>query len=138
VPEVQRFLKADLKPHQSRYWLNANPEDPETFASEVETVCELYSQALELHREYICSVPDENGNSGVRALWSDIASTTGAQNDVNLNIFVMEPLCLIANMEVATGQVMTPSIGQTCTEVDFGSYSANSARRPDSGVDLYY
>jgi len=47
---VQRFFKkADLKPHQSRYWLNANPEDPETF-SEVETVCELYSQALELHQ----------------------------------------------------------------------------------------
>ena len=28
-------------------------------------------------------------------------------------------LCLIANMEVATGQVITPSIGQTRTEADF-------------------
>jgi len=31
---VERFLKADLKPHQSRYWLNANPSDPQAFAIE--------------------------------------------------------------------------------------------------------
>jgi len=81
VPEVcSVFLKeADLKPHQSRYWLNANPEDPETFASEVETVCELYSQALELHQAGVHLLSTESGNSGVRALWSDIASTTGAR-----------------------------------------------------------
>jgi len=41
---VERFLKeADLKPHQSRYWLNANPSDPQAFAIEVETVCVVCS-----------------------------------------------------------------------------------------------
>ena len=39
---VGRFLdEADLKPHLSRYWLNPEPDDPETFRQEVKTVCEV-------------------------------------------------------------------------------------------------
>ena len=36
---------ADLKPHQSRYWLNAKPSDPEAFQEQVAKVCEVYQQA---------------------------------------------------------------------------------------------
>lgn len=36
---------ADLKPHQSRYWLNAKPSDPEVFQEQVAKVCEVYQQA---------------------------------------------------------------------------------------------
>jgi transposase len=43
---VGRFLsEAHIKPHQSRYWLNASPEDPERFRKEAKTVCDLYHKA---------------------------------------------------------------------------------------------
>ena len=46
---VGHFLReAALKPHRCRYWLNAAPEDPEQFAQEVRTVCELYQKTPEL------------------------------------------------------------------------------------------
>ena len=46
---VGRFLnEADLKPHLSRYWLNPQISDPEAFAQEVKTVCDLYDEAPHL------------------------------------------------------------------------------------------
>ncbi|MHC5935626.1 hypothetical protein [Nostoc sp.] len=37
-----------LKPHLNRYWLNANPKNPETFKQESNQICQLYQQAQEL------------------------------------------------------------------------------------------
>ena len=46
---VGRILDgADLKPHQSRYWLNPKIEDPEAFDSYDRKVCDLYQDAPEL------------------------------------------------------------------------------------------
>ena len=38
-----------MQPHRSRYWLNANPDDPEAFARQVATVCEAYEQAARVY-----------------------------------------------------------------------------------------
>ncbi len=43
--------EAKLQPHRNRYWLNANPDDPEAFAAQVKTVCKLYHQAPQLLSE---------------------------------------------------------------------------------------
>ncbi len=46
VRTVGRILdEADLKPHQSRYWLNPKIEDPQQFNQEVKTICDLYHEA---------------------------------------------------------------------------------------------
>ncbi len=37
-----------LKPHLNRYWLNANPKNPETFKQESNQICQLYQQAQAL------------------------------------------------------------------------------------------
>ena len=34
-----------MQPHRSRYWLNANPLDPEVFREQAEAVCDLYERA---------------------------------------------------------------------------------------------
>jgi transposase len=48
---VSRLLKeARIKPHLSRYWLNAEPQDEAAFDAQVRAVCALYRQATELHR----------------------------------------------------------------------------------------
>ncbi|WP_017317892.1 hypothetical protein [Mastigocladopsis repens] len=38
-----------LKPHRSRYWLNANPKNPEEFKQQVNQVCHLYEKAQQLY-----------------------------------------------------------------------------------------
>ena len=46
---VSRLLKeAKIKPHLSRYWLNAQPEDEAVFDAQVRVVCALYRQATQL------------------------------------------------------------------------------------------
>jgi len=42
-----------LKPHLSRYWLNANPQNPETFKQQSNQICQLYQQAQELNSNNI-------------------------------------------------------------------------------------
>jgi hypothetical protein len=51
---VSRLLKeATIKPHLSRYWLNAQPEDEAAFDAQVRVVCALYRQATQLHKRGI-------------------------------------------------------------------------------------
>lgn len=110
-----------MKPHTSRYWLNANPEDPQAFAQEVETVCDLYSQALELHLQGVHVVSTDE-KTGIQALERSAPTQPMQPGQVERREFEYErhgTLCLIANLEVATGQVISPSIGATRTEADF-------------------
>ena len=68
VRTVGRFLdEADLKPHQSRYWLNPKIEDPEAFDSEVKTICDLYQDAPELAKNGV-TVASTDEKTGIQAL----------------------------------------------------------------------
>jgi hypothetical protein len=56
IRTVKRFLdEVDLKPLQIRYWLNANPEDPQLFAGRVGGICGVYQQAIELEKKHLRS-----------------------------------------------------------------------------------
>ena len=68
VRTVGRLLgDADLKPHQSRYWLNAHPEDPAAFDAQVRTVCSLYLQARMMHAEGVHLMSTDE-KTGIQAL----------------------------------------------------------------------
>ena len=61
---VNRLLsQIDLKPHRSRYWLNANPDCPQMFQQEVMQVCQTYEQAPALVEKgiYVISVDEKTG-----------------------------------------------------------------------------
>ncbi len=119
---VSRLLReAKIKPHLSRYWLNALPKDEAKFDAQVRAVCALYKQAQQLHRQGVRLVcVDEK--SGIQAL----EHKHPAQGVKRGQVARLEheytrhgTLCLIANFEVATGRVLAPSIGPTRTEPDF-------------------
>jgi hypothetical protein len=59
----QLLEEAKIKPHLSRYWLNAQPEDPAAFDAQVRAVCALYRQATQLHKLgiYLVSTDEETG-----------------------------------------------------------------------------
>jgi transposase len=119
---VGRLLdEVDLKPHLSRYWLNnERDQEPTTFDTGVKTVCDLYAAALMLHQKGIHLISlDEK--TGIQALERKHPTRPMRPGQVELREFEYirhGTLALIANLEVATGQVVTPSLGPTRTEED--------------------
>lgn len=122
---VGRFLdEADLKPHLCRYWLNATPDDPETFAQEVKTICQVYQQAPPLHQAGV-SIVSTDEKTGMQALERKHPIKPMKPGRVELQEFEYirhGTLCLIANFQVATGKVIAPTLGPTRTEEDFAHH----------------
>jgi transposase len=135
---VGRILdEADLKPHLSRRWLNnERDKDPAAFDVEVKTVCHLYIAAPTLHQQGIHLVSlDEK--TGIQALERKHPTRPMRLGQVELREFEYirhGTLALIANLEVATGQVITPSLGLTRTEKDLVAHVRQTiATDPDAG-----
>jgi transposase len=120
--QVGRVLgEADLKPHLSRYWLNANPDDPETFVEEVKNVCDWYARAPDLHQQGVSLVCTDE-KTGIQALerkYPTRPMKPGLVERQEFEYIRHGTQCLIANFQVATGQIVAPSIGPTRTEEDF-------------------
>ena len=119
---VGRILdEADLKPHLSHYWLNNERErDPDVFDAQVKTVCDLYKAAPTLHEQgtHLVSMDEK---TGIQALERKYPTRPMAPGRIELREFEYErngTLTLMANLEVATGQVIAPSLGATRTEED--------------------
>jgi transposase len=127
VRTVGRILaEADLKPHRSRYWLNADPEDPAAFAQAVQLICDLYAQALTLHAQGI-HLYSTDEKTGIQALERQAPTLPMRPGQVERREFAYlrhGTLCLIANFEVATGCLRAATISPTRTEADFAAHIA--------------
>jgi transposase len=114
--------QADLKPHVSRYWLNnKRSEDPETFDAEVKQVCGHYQAAFDLHQAGTRLVSTDE-KSGIQALERKHPTRPMLPSKVELREYEyirQGTLCLFGNLEIATGQIIRPSLGPTRTEEDF-------------------
>lgn len=123
-------MEADLRPHRSRYWLNAKTkaEDPAAFAAQVETICTVYACAP-LLEAVGCHVVSTDEMTGIQAL--ERAAPTkplrpGCPERREYEYIRHGTLSLIANLNVATGQVLAPSLGPTRTEADFAAHIART------------
>ena len=124
--QVSRYLEeSDLKPHRSRYWLNnERDKNPEQFDAGVKKVCDLYEKAPELHKQGVHVVSTDE-KTGIQALERLTETKPMKPGQIELREFEYErhgTLALIANFEVATGEVVTPSLGPTRTEADFAAH----------------
>ena len=120
---VGRLLgEADLKPHLSRYWLNnKRSEDPERFDAAAKQVCDHYLSAFDLHQAGIRLVSTDE-KSGIQALERKHPPRPMIPGKVELREYEYTrqgTLCLFCNLEVATGQIIRPSLNPTRTELDF-------------------
>jgi transposase len=134
--QVGRFLsEADLKPHLSRYWLNANPANPLIFAIQSKIVCDLYALAPQLHQLGIMLVSTDE-KTGIQALERKHPTKPmkpGLIERPEFEYIRHGTQCLIANFQVATGQIIAPSIGPTRTEVDFANHIEQTvATKPEA------
>jgi hypothetical protein len=115
------LAEMDLQPHRSRYWLNnERDQDPTAFDADVQAICDLYALAPTLahHGTHLESLDEK---TGIRALERKHPTRPMQPGQVELREFEYErhgTLALIANFDVATGQVVQPSLGPTRTEED--------------------
>jgi len=126
---VGRLLtEAKLKPHLSRYWLNSNPDDAQVFEAQVQTICELYAKAPALHAAGIrlVSVDEKTGIQALERKSAPLPMRPGLIERREFEYIRHGTRCLIANFEVATGQVIMPSLGPTRTEADFAKHIAQT------------
>jgi len=136
---VGRILdEADLKPHLIRQWLNnERPKDPAAFDAEVKTVCDLYVAAPTLYQQgtHLVSLDEKTGIQALERKHPTRPMKPGQQVELQEFEYIRHgTLALIANLEVATGQVITPSLGPTRTEKDLVAHVRQTiAADPDAG-----
>ncbi len=126
VSSVGRFLsEAHIKPHRSRYQLNALPENPELFEQDIKKICGLYHEASELFKQGVYLVSTDE-KTGIQALERRCPTHPAIPDKKKTKAELREhgyerhdTLCLIADFMVATGRIITPTIGPTGKEEDF-------------------
>lgn len=84
-------------------------------------VCDLYAQAIELHAQgvHVVSTDEKTAIQALERTAPTQAMKPGQVERQEFNYIRHGTQCLIANLEIATGQVLAPSLGATRTEADF-------------------
>lgn len=101
--------------------MNANYDDPETFNQQINEVCDVYAMAPSAHENgvHIVSTDEMTGIQALERLHPSLPMKPGKPERPEFEYIRHGTQTLIANFEVATGMVITPSVGQTRTEEDF-------------------
>ncbi len=108
-----------MQPHRSRYWLTP-PVERETFEREVQTVCDCYHAAPVLAEQGVHTVStDEKPMQVLERAHPGLPLIPGHVERREFEYVRHGTQCLIANLDVPTGQVVAPSLGPTRTEEDF-------------------
>ncbi len=113
---------ADLKPYRRRYWLNAKEKDQPGCTAQVQRVCATYAAAPELYSRCHTHTISTDEMTGIQAL-ERIAPTKpmqpGRAMRVEFEYTRHGTQALICNFHVVTGEVLSPTVGDTRTEEDF-------------------
>lgn len=122
------WAECAFKPHLSRYWLNPEPEDVEGFTTQAQVICDLYLQAASLHARGVHLLSTDE-KTAIQALERQVATKPTQPGRVELREFNYVrhgTLGLLANLEVATGRCVRPTLSPTRTEEDFVRHIAQT------------
>lgn len=110
-------------------------DDPDAFAQQVQTICDLYAAAPALQAEGV-QVVSTDEMTGIQALERAAPTLPLRPGKVERREFEYVrhgTQCLIANFMVASGTLLTPSVGPTRTEADFAAHIDRTvATEPDA------
>jgi hypothetical protein len=130
----------DLHPHRIRYWLNNDRDaDPAAFDAAATTICGLYVEAPTLADEgtHLVSLDEK---TGIQALEPTHPTRPMRPGHVELRESEYErhgTLALIANLDVATGAVIQPSLGPTRTEADLVAHVRQTIATDPDGAWIF-
>ena len=110
------------------YWLNAKPADPAVFADQVAAVCQVYQQARSFTQQggHVMSTDEKTGIQALERAAPTLPMKPGLVERPEYEYIRHGTQCLIANFNVATGEIIAPSIGATRTEEDFAAHIAQT------------
>jgi transposase len=113
--------EADLHPHRSRYWLNPKIDDPVAHNAAVTRICEVYQRAAELSAQgtHVVSCDEKTGIQALERAAPTRPMRLGRDELREFEYIRHGTLCLMANLMVATGKVIAPTVGLTRSEEDF-------------------
>jgi transposase len=136
---VRRLLaEADLKPHQIRYWLT--PSEDEHFDEKVQDICELYLTATQRaeQKERTLSTDEMSGIQALERQKPDLPMQPGCVQLREFHYIRHGTQTLIANLDVVTGQLVTPTCGDTRTEVDFANHIAQTIATDQQATQWHF
>ncbi len=112
----------------SRYWLTSAPADPTAFATQVASVCAVYAAApvLETLGIRVLSTDEMTGIQALERAAPTLPMCPGKVERREFEYIRHGTQSLIANFQIATGQVVVPSLGPTRTEEDFAAHIAQT------------
>jgi DDE superfamily endonuclease len=118
----------DLQPHRVEYWLNAKPDDPVAFTAQVAAVCAVYQQAPTMAQDggHVLSTDEKTGIQALERAAPTLPMQPGLVERPEYEYRRHGTQCLIANFDVATGEVVAPTIGPSRTEEDFAAHIAHT------------
>jgi len=108
-----------LKPHKVDEWIHTPVKDQKAFDDKIEELCVLYTSASQglLENTRVMSTDEK---SGMQSLERKTTPMKPGQVERQDHEYVRHGTqCLIANLDVATGQIVSPTIGFRRTEEDF-------------------
>jgi DDE superfamily endonuclease len=130
-----------LRPHRSRYWLNAKTKtsDPLAFSDQVETICTVYAYAalLDSLGGHIVSCDEMTGIQALERIAKTKPMQRGLEERCEFEYKRHGTLSLIANFDVVSGQIVTPSLGPRRTEADFVAHIAQTIDSDPQAVWLF-
>lgn len=94
------------------------------FDREVRAVCDVYAQAMALQEQgaHVVSCDEKTGIQALERARPALPLRPGLLERLEYEYVRHGTLCLIANLDVATGRVESPTIGLTRSEEDFAAH----------------
>jgi transposase len=99
-------------------------EDPERYEADVANICETYRNAPELHKQgaHVVCTDEKTGMQANERIHPTKTTKAGLTERLEIEYTRHGTKCLIANFDVVTGRIVTPTIGDTRTEDDFTAH----------------
>lgn len=119
--------------------MNTTEKDPVLFTRQAETVCQTYAQALEGHArgEHTVSIDEMTGIQALERAAPTKPARPGQVERREFEYIRHGTQTLIANLEVALGRVIRPSLGPTRTELDFVAHIAQTVASDPEAVWVF-
>ena len=111
-----------MQPHRSRYWEHPNIADWDEFAHQVEEICQLRATALHQHETAGIKAVSIDEKPGIQALERDgatLPTTAGKVERREFNSIRHGTQVVTANLDLTTGEIISPTIAESRTEADF-------------------
>ena len=113
--------------------------DIETFYQHSEPICKLYQSAFELHEKgiHLMSTDEKTAIQALQRTRASLPMKPGLVEHQEFEYKRNGTQCLIANLEVATGKIISPTVSKTRTEIDFANHIDNTISKDPSASWIF-